>query len=55
MKSLPKSWFVVTPLSKKLALVMMVVLPILAFWYGMQYQMLLIDRNGITCTLQVKK
>jgi len=52
MKKLPKSWTTVTPFSRKLALLLFILLPIVAFWYGIQYEKILVSQNGATCQPQ---
>lgn len=53
MKKLPKSWTTVTPLSRRIALVLFFLLPVVAFWYGTQYEKFIISTNGLTCQPQV--
>ena len=66
MKKLPKELTTVTPLSKAVALIMFISLPIIAFLFGMQYQMQLSEQNSsippvvipssapIACTMDAK-
>lgn len=46
---LPKVFTTVTPLSKTIALILFVTLPIVAFIFGMSYQKM-INENGLTIT-----
>lgn len=48
---LPKELVTVTPLSKMLALILFISLPILAFFFGMNYQKV---SNEVSCTLEAK-
>ncbi|GEM_PF-5425560 len=49
---LPESLTTVTPLSKKIALIMFIALPIISFQFGMYYQALLSDPFGDGSSLQ---
>jgi len=42
---LPKEITTVTPLSKAVALIMFISLPIIAFFFGMRYQTMLLEQN----------
>jgi len=44
---LPKELTTVTPLSKTVALIMFISLPIITFLFGMQYQMMLTEQKGM--------
>ena len=45
--TLPKELTTVTPLSKTIALIMFILLPIIGFLFGMQYQSLMIDQTTV--------